>query len=198
MEGELEPLFFMFFLIMLMVSGLILLFYLGGWWLMNREGNRSPYTKSKMRRGEELTFYACERIYSFLQEIENSDNPIFDINKASFCEKTGRIFPDTVNARDIITVGWSFLNHKHHGNWVSWGSLTKEQQDAILLHHDTVAGFQIVKSSSWSSPKKVEMEYILEKPGPLYVDKGTKTLMGWKNVPGTSLEVLVVQRKKYY
>ena len=36
----------------------------------------------------------------------------------------------------------------------------------------------------------------MTRPGPLYVDIETKVLLGWKVVPGTDLEVLIVQKPK--
>ncbi|HEV8052714.1 MAG TPA: hypothetical protein VGP47_09475, partial [Parachlamydiaceae bacterium] len=81
--------------------------------------------------------------------------------------------------------------------YVSWGSLTAEQQGIIRNGHDSLEGFQTDFSSPNPLPRAVEAKYALSKPGPLYVDINTKVLLGWKCVPDTDLEVLIVQKPKY-
>lgn len=60
--------------------------------------------------------------------------------------------------------------------------------------HDSLDGFQFTYSSKNPGPRQIEGRYALSSPGPLYVDLETYTLLGWKNVPGTDLEVLIVQK----
>ena len=57
-------------------------------------------------------------------------------------------------------------------------------------------GFQTEYSSQISAPSKVEPFYAMTTPGPLYVDLDTKVLLGWKSVPLTDLEIMVVQKPK--
>jgi hypothetical protein len=46
-------------------------------------------------------------------------------------------------------------------------------------------------------PQEIDSFHALLKPGPLYVDRETKNLLGWKEVPGTEFEVLIVQTPIY-
>lgn len=121
---------------------------------------------------------------------------MFDFRKASFCRETGRIFQNTINWMDIIHVDWNYLQSRFPGQFVSWGSLSRDQQAEIREAHESLEGFQIRFSSKRPAPINVEAEFALMKPGPLYVDISTKVLLGWKEVPGTELEVLIVQRPK--
>ena len=93
-----------------------------------------------------------------------------------------------------LTLIGAFCKSGILGNYVSWGSLTKESQDAIRDAHASLDGFQTSESSPTPSPRAIEPEYVYTKPGPLYVDLETKVLLGWKVVPGTELEVLIVQK----
>jgi hypothetical protein len=91
-------------------------------------------------------------------------------------------------------VDWTFLQKRYPGHWVSWGSLSKEQQEAIRDVHESLGKFQTQESSPTPAPRAVEPEYAYTKPGPLYVDLETKILLGWQVVPGTDFEVLIVQK----
>ena len=64
----------------------------------------------------------------------------------------------------------------------------------IRRQHGSLDGFQTDHSSSQSIPRLVEPEFAYLKPSPLLVDFNTATLMGWKQVPGTDFEVLIVQK----
>ncbi len=93
-----------------------------------------------------------------------------------------------------IKVEWDFLQKKYPGKFVSWGSLIEEQKEIIRGRHKSLDGFQTDFSSPVPSPRKIDPEYAYTKPGPLYVDIDTNVLLGWKVVPGTELEVLIVQK----
>jgi len=95
---------------------------------------------------------------------------------------------------DTVKVDWTFLQKRYPGIWVSWGSLNSDQQRAISDAHESLEGFQTEVSSPSPAPRAIEPEYAYTKPGPLYVDIQTKVLLGWKVVPGTELEVLIVQK----
>ena len=122
------------------------------------------------------------------------DNKFFDLNKAAICRTTGRIFPDSVTWYGAVEVDWNFLQKRYRGEYVSWGSLTEEQKTIIKERHLSLEGFQTKFSSPNPSPRFIEPEYAYTIPGPLYVDIRTGILLGWKCVPDTELEVLIVQK----
>lgn len=165
-----------------------------GWWVNKYGQGRSPYTGQKLRRATDLSYYAAEKTLRFLYEMKEYDNRIFKLKKAAFCRETGRIFQNCVTWYDVAIVDWRFLQNRFPGTYVSWGSLSWEQQREIKERHRSLEGFQTERSSSNPVPRLIEPEYVYEKPGPLYVDLETKILMGWKIVPGTDLEVLIVQK----
>ena len=180
----------------LVVFSLLLVVCFGTWWLSNRKPSPSPYTGLPLKRASDLSFDSKERVLRYLFDQKGYDNRMFNLNKAAFCRDTGRIFPDALNWFDVIQVDWSFLQKKFPGSYVSWGSLSKEQQEAIRIKHDSLEGFQTEESSAEPTPRRVEKRYIYLKPGPLYVDLQTDTLVGWKCIPVSDLEVLIVQKPK--
>lgn len=181
-----------FFLLLALVA--LVVAFAFGWWIQRQRDSLSPYTGTPLRRGEALTFYAKEQVLRYLYEHYSYDNPMFKLKKAAFCRDTGRIFPNAVTWYDTIQLDWNFIQKRHKGNYLSWGSLTYEQQVSIRKVHGSIKGFQTNFSSARSSPRDVEPEYALAKPGPLYVDLDSKVLLGWKCVPGTEFEVLIVQK----
>lgn len=156
----------------------------------------SPYTGLPLRRGSDLPYESAREILQFIYDRQNYNNQLFDIKKASFCRETGRVFPNSITWLDTIHVDWTFLNKRHPGNYVSWGSLTLEQQYAIKKLHDSLDHFQTVSSCPKPAPSAITEEYAYKKPGPLYVDIGTNTLLGWQTVPDTPFEVMIVQTPK--
>lgn len=172
---------------------LVLIFWFG-WWVSQRARGASPYTGLPLRLATELPYYSAEKVLLYLRDYYQYDNRPFKLYRASFCRETGRIFPDSVNLFDIVRVDWSFLQKRYPGNYVSWGSLNDQQKEAIRQAHESLEGFQTESSSPTPSPRAVEPEFAFTKPGPLYVDFQTKVLLGWKIVPSTSLEVLIVQK----
>lgn len=79
---------------------------------------------------------------------------------------------------------------------MSWGSLADDQKAEFFYAHDSLEGFEYEYSSTNPSPRQVEREFAFSKPGPLYADLRTKNLLGWKIVPDTDLELLIVQKPK--
>jgi hypothetical protein len=154
----------------------------------------SPYSGHPLRKASDIPWMTKERVLRYLYESEDYANRIFDFERAALCRETGRIFPNCIDWRGKIMVNWTFLNKRFPGNYVSWGSLNSDQQQFIRDKHASLEHYQIHYSSQNPSPKRVEKEYALMKPGPLYVDLETGILIGWKCVPDTDLEVLVVQR----
>lgn len=173
---------------------LLVLFFWFTWRTSTKAQAVSPYTGFPLRRTTELPYYAYEKVFQYLNSYHQYDNRIFELNKGAFCRETGRIFQDAVTWYDVIKVDWGFLRKRHPGYWVSWGSLTNDQQRLVREAHDYLDGYQTENSCPYAMPKAITPEYIYTKPGPLYVDFETKTLLGWKVVPGTELEVLIVQK----
>jgi hypothetical protein len=157
-----------------------------GWWVSRKRGSVSPYTKKPMALG----------IDEFMLSHPQPDNPPIDFETASICPDTGRIFPNTV-VRGIVLLDWNFIQRRYPGRFVSWGSLSDYEKATIKLCHDTLAGYQYETSCPKPIPRDIDAYYAQQKPGPLYVDRQTKILLGWKEVPGTELEVMIVQLPIY-
>lgn len=158
----------------------------------------SPYTGKPMWAGEFVPLGTVEKVMRYLYYDNHSyDNRVFPMRRAVICRETGRIFQDAYNWWGRPSVTWSFLQKRRKGTWVSWGSLMPELQSEIKeAHGGKIEGFQTERSSPTPSPRGIEEAYIHTKPGPLYVDVQTKVLMGWKCVPETNLEVLIIQKPK--
>jgi len=156
----------------------------------------SPYTGFPLRRGDELPYESARKILQFIYDLQDYDNRLFDIKKAAICRETGRVFPKSISWLDVMSVDWNFLQKKYPGHYVSWGSLSPEQQSAIRRAHGTLEGFQTEISSKDPAPSAVTAEFAYAKPGPLYVDLQTKVVLGWKRIPSSDFEVLIVQKPK--
>lgn len=166
-------------------------------WLTYRYNQRqsclSPYSGMPLRRGADLSYFSVERVLRYLYELQDSSNLMFDLRYSAVCRETGRIFPDSITWMDTISVDWNFLQKRRPGQYVSWGSLTADQQAYIKQIHGSLEGFQTDFSSPDPLPRAIEPQYALAKPGPLYVDIDNYVLLGWKIVPDTDLEVLIIQ-----
>lgn len=177
---------------------LILFFLLWvGWKKEGVRGNVCPYCRRTMRLGIDVAKSISMMVNAFLQEQPQPENPQIDFSKAAYCPVSGRIFPNCVSGVEQVTLSWRFLNERASGTFVSWGSLPEEERGILKLLHGSLEEFQTEKSSAHSRPEDVEEEYISLAPGPLYVDRTSKVVMGWKKVPGTYFEVLVVQRPRF-
>lgn len=168
-----------------------------GIWLSREPESLSPYSRLPLRRATDLSYYTAERSLRFLYNIHQYDNRIFSLKRAAVCRETGRIFTEAVTWYDKIKVDWKFLQKRYPGSFVSWGSLTSEQQGLVRNVHGSLEGFQTDFSSPHPSPKSIEAKYALAAPGPLYVDINTNVVVGWKSVPETDVEVLIVQKPKH-
>lgn len=186
----------LFFSLIFFVGVLIGVLWLAWWMNQWRDYTLSPYGSLPMRRATNLSYASIGKIYLFLNSFHMYDNRMFNIHKAAVCPDTGRIFSDVIDPLNRIRVDWTFLQKRHPGNWISWGSLSRIQQEEISKAHFSLEGFQDVRSSPDPRPSHIKPEYALAVPGPLYVDLETRTLLGWKVIPGTDLEVLVVQHPK--
>lgn len=154
----------------------------------------SPYTGRHLRKGSDLPWKSREKVLRYLYDMHDYDNRMFDLTQAAVCRDTGRIFSDAFTWYGSMKVDWSFIQRRHKGNFVSWGSLTDVQKVMIMDKHRSLEGFQTENSSLTPSPRLVEPVFAMTKPGPLYVDIKTGVLIGWKSVPDTELEVLIVQK----
>lgn len=163
------------------------------WRFTQRETCVSPYSGLPMRRGSDLSYYSVERILRYMYELQDYNNRLFEVRSSALCRETGRLFPNSLTWYDTLSVDWSFLQKRRPGQYVSWGSLSKDQQEYLKEIHGDLEGFQVEFSSSNPLPRAIEPEYALLQPGPLYVDIDTYVLVGWKVVPGTELEVLIVK-----
>lgn len=181
---------FAFILSLVGLIGYFLYTFMG----VHRRGVESPYSGLPLRYGRELTFEKKDRIIQFLTSIGDYENRPFSFEKAAFCRETGRIFQNCVTWTGKIVLDWSFITKRARGNFVSWGSLSPEKQKEIKQHHGSLEGFQLGVSSKNPSPRLISEEIAMAKPGPLYVDPETNVFVGWKVVPGTELEVLIVQK----
>lgn len=184
------------FVLVLVASLLILVGWALGWWFTHRSGSVSVYGGGPLRRGNELSYSAVSHVETFLQGLDLEVNPPFDLGKAAVCAKTGRIFPDALTETEVAKVGWGFLRRYYRGSLVSWGSLSDQQQQRIRDLHGTLKGYQWEYSSLKERPQDIEWEFQLLKPGPLYVDPRTGILLGWRSVPGTDLELMVMQKPR--
>lgn len=183
-----------FFLLIATLLFLSLLMLLLRWVSGKRRVAACPYTGRPLRRALEIPFLSMYRIRRYMDANQDFYNRPFSFRTAAFSRETGRIYPDSVNWRGEIHVDWSFLLKRFPGHFVSWGSLSLEKQRLIREKHTALTGFQTERSSARPAPQEAEKELMYLIPGPLYVDPDTGVLLGWKRVPETPFEILVVQR----
>lgn len=169
---------------------------IGWWWTRKKKSTiiLSPYTQLPVCLASALSYDYKKRVGQFLKDLGDYDNRIFLFSRAVFCRDTGRIFQDCITWYGKIHLDWSFLSRRYPGNYVSWGSLSNETKQEIREAHTSLEGFQTDFSCPNPSPKEVELQYAYTKPGPLYVDLNTFILLGWKIIPDTELEILIVQK----
>lgn len=192
-QGAIFILLFSFFAIFVIFST----FLWFGWFVSKKRGSRSPYSKQVMALGVDKAASVVCLVEDFLLNHSQPENGAFDFKKAAICEQTGRIFPDVVKRGEIIRLDWSFLQKRYPGNYVSWGSLSESEQAIARMCHESMRGFQTLSSCPNPMPKDIDGYHALLKPGPLYIDRATKILLGWQEVPETPFEVLIIQKPIY-
>lgn len=185
---------FYFFVCILFLFLALLASFIWKLWVERENSSPCPYTGRPLRFGSEIHWMTAEKVLRYLYHQRDYYNQMFDVTRAALCRDTGRLFPNAMTWYGTIKVDWSFLQKRYPGTFVSWGSLTEVQQLKIRDRHASLEGFQTEFSSPTSSPRAIELDYVYKKPGPLYVDIDTGILLGWKIVPDTELEVLIVQR----
>lgn len=179
---------------------LIIIFFMGMFmyicWMLTRVPTAvlSPYTGMPLQRAKFLPYATKKKVALYLYKLHQYDNRPFIFKKAAYCRDMGRIYTDCVNWRNKIELDWSFLQKRYPGKWISWGSLSDPLKEKIRNKHESLDGFQTAHSSKKPSPRQVEPHFAYTKPGPLYVDLDTCILLGWKEVPDSQMEVLIVQK----
>ncbi|MCE5295055.1 MAG: hypothetical protein LLF94_10660 [Chlamydiales bacterium] len=168
-----------------------------GWWVSKKKGSLCPYTKKPMSLGIDIVPSVRKYVNEFLESHPQPENKPIEFEHAAISPDTGRIFADVVMRGTFVRLDWSFLSKRFPGRWVSWGSLDEMEQATIRLCHESMAGYQTESSCPRRLPQEIDIHYGLSIPGPLYVDRNTKNLLGWKTVPGTEFEVLIVQTPIY-
>lgn len=164
------------------------------YWKNKKSNSLSPYTHQPLLRATSLSYSAKEKVLKYLFNLHQYDNRIFSFAHAALCRETGRLFINCVTWYDKIELNWNFLQKRYPGNYVSWGSLSQEQQEIVRNRHHTLEGFQTDFSSPLPQPRAIEARYAFAVPGPLYIDIETCIILGWKCIPDTDLEVLIVQK----
>ena len=186
------------FLFSILVLGVFFLFFFiayASWKLQQEENGPSPYSGMPLMSGTRLPIVGRIRVELFLKSFHQYENRSFDMSRAAICRETGRIFPQSRIWPWKYEVDWDFLQKRFPGHYVSWGSLSHDQQRTIREAHDgRIVGFETDFSCFNPLPKDIDKVYALHDLGPLYVDIDTKVLIGWQKVPETELEVLIVQK----
>lgn len=183
-----------FFILVLCLAFMGFFLFVG--WLLTTTPKevKCPYTGVPVRSCETLPRETKKRVYLYMQSLHQYDNQPFLFKKAVISRETGRIFTNCINWRGKITLDWGFLQKRYVGTWVSWGSLSDVLKQRIEDQHENLEGFQTEFSCVNPSPRQVDPKSARLKPGPLYVDLETGVLLGWKQVPETFVEVLIVQK----
>jgi hypothetical protein len=172
---------------LLVFIGLISLFFALGWYITNRPGAVSPYSKREMAPGSVIAFRSVEKIEDFFEDIQSQENRSFNLERAAVCRETGRIFPNCLSNFDVVTLNRNYLSAVHPGQYIDWEVLGPREQAIILAKHNDVSGYQIGDQRTKFQGQPIPS---------LYVDISTNTLIGWKKVPGTELQILVVQKPR--
>lgn len=177
--------------------GVLLIFLFLGIRREVKRGNTCPYCSSVLQFGIDVALSIQQHVNDFMGTFPEADNPLIDFSKAAICPTTGRIFTNCVVRGKTISLDWSFLNKRCSGVFVSWGALPEDEKGIMRLIHLSFAGYQTEKSSTIIRPDRCEKDISLLSPGPLYVDRKSKILLGWVRVPGTDFEVLIVRRPQF-
>lgn len=154
------------------------------------------YTQVPLHPMYDISYDSLAKVHYFLEEYPGYENRQLRFSRAMVCRDTGKIFPECISWSGKARLEWDFLKKKHPGTYISWGSLSDEQKRSFEEDHDSLEGFQTGFSCNEPLPKNITTDYAFAKPGPLYVDLETRVLIGWKYVPETELEVLIVQKPR--
>ena len=168
----------------LMVTGVVVLLLLLLWGnrvFSGEQRGKSPYGNfSSLRKVEDLQFEQFSLAELYLQKLGPKQRK-WNLEKALVCEQTGRIFPSIAKKWIRFSVSKTFLSNLYPGKWVIWENLGERQKEHVMKTHQSLKGYNL----SYQNP--------FAKPGPLYVDLNSGSLLGWKCVQETDLEVIVFQ-----
>ncbi len=192
-EGLVFVLISSFLLVMAAMMGLLWF----GWWVSRKHGSVSPYSKKPMTLGIDIVPSIRTYVNDFILSHSQPENNPIDFDHAAICPETGRVFPNSVVRGSFVRLDWTFLQKFYPGKYVSWGSLNELEQATIRLCHEDMVGYQTETSCPMSLPQEIDDHFAHTSPGPLYVDRARKILLGWKEVPGTEFEVLIIQLPIY-
>lgn len=162
-----------------------------------KRGNTCPYCSSVMQFGTDVALSIQSHVNGYMATFSSDDNPEIDFSKAAICPTTGRIFTNCLVRGKAVSLDWLFLEKRSPGTYVSWGALPEDEKGIMRLVHLTLDGYQTETSSTTIRPDRCEKEISMLSPGPLYVDRKTKILLGWIKVPGTDFEVLIMRRPQF-
>lgn len=179
------------------VALILLLFLFLGFRREVVKGKRCPYCGAILQFGSDVANSIQQHVNAYVHAFSEEDNPEIDFSKAAICPTSGYIFQECVVRNNRVTLDWSFLSKRLKGSFISWGALPEEEKGIFRLLHLSMEGYQTEKSSPTIQPDRVEEEYARLIPGPLYVDRNTKILMGWVRVPGTNFQVLIIRRPQF-
>ena len=154
------------FAVVMVLIGVIVLMviigFLGSILPLKRSLPVSPYSEMPLRRAGTLRYTTQFIIKRYLKDMEDYDNRQFELNRASLCRETGRIFPDSVNWYGKMHVDWNFLRKRMPGSWISYGSLAEDRRQEIWDKHGTLAGFQTELSCEKPLPQEIEEEFNIQ------------------------------------
>ena len=151
------------------------------YWRTHLKGRKSPFSGKILARGEEIFYASAEKIHLFSSELSQPENAPIDLTKAVFCRETNRIFSSSINAFGEIDLTRNYLKKYYSSKLVSWFRLRESEKLKLASMHTSLEGFQVGKGLF---------------PGPLFVDKKRSILVGWKRIPETEMEIIVIQKPK--
>ncbi len=149
-------------------------FFALGYFFCNRRGARSPFSGKAMRHGKEFSFEAVSKVLAFLEAENDKDNLPFDLEKAAICEETGRIFPDALNAFEVVKLKKPYTKHFYKAKMEALENLSEKEQMDLRENCDNFSFFS--KNSS------------------IFVDREKGNILAWKKIPETALELMLVKK----
>jgi hypothetical protein len=165
---------FIFVILMFLFTGGIGLFFWIGWWRTNRVGGKSfSMTGGELAPGDLIAFHSVQRVHDFMLSKPQPENTPFKPKDAAVCRETGRVFPNARDGFGVIRVKSSYPNRRWKGSWVLWKELSRAERSRVEGKHGDLSAY--------------------ESEG-LYADPFDALIMGWQKVPGTELQVLIVEK----
>ncbi len=154
---------------------LLFLFFFLGWFFTNRTGSVSPYSGELLRPATSLTFTSFQRVLKFLEQYDEKDNPSLNIHTTSVCPQTGKLLPQTVTGFGVIRYRNSWVKRHFSRTTVPWHRLSPAERESLSRR----CNLQTMTLADLAS---------------ISVDLKGEALLSWKEVPETSLQVLICER----